>query len=67
MNSSDAALAKKWRREGMCWKCGKVRTHTGMLRNMLRKKLVSGSRTFWFSSPYENSALKEVGGVLKKI
>ena len=51
----------------MCWKCGKVRTHTGMLRNMLRKKLVSGSRTFWFSSPYENSALKEVGGVLKKI
>ena len=65
MNSSDAALAKKWRREGMCRKCGKVKTHTGFL----MKKLVSGSRTFWFRSPIGKFSLgrRGVRGGLKKI
>jgi hypothetical protein len=57
MNSSDAALAKKWRREGMCRKCGKVKTHTGFL----MKKLVSGSRTFWFRSDRKIQPWKEGG------
>ncbi len=65
MNSSDAALAKKWKREGMCRKCGKVKTHTGFL----MKKLVSGSRTFWFCSLIGKFCLKRRGarGGLKKI
>jgi hypothetical protein len=42
MNSSEEALAKKRRRkEGMCEKCGRVKTHA-IHAGMLRRKLVSG-------------------------
>lgn len=49
----------------MCRKCGKVKTHTGFL----MKKLVSGSRTFWFRSPIGKFSLgrRGVRGGLKKI
>ncbi len=62
-------MVKKWRKEGMCPKCGRVKTHAGMLGSMLKRKLVSGSRIFWFRSLTKKFSLERGrwGGVLKKI
>ena len=61
MNSSVVALAKQWRREGKCAKCGRVIAHK-LLHLRIRRKLVRGSLVGLVRTDVEFQPWEEGGG-----
>ena len=66
MNSSVVALAKQWRREGKCAKCGRVIAHK-LLHLRIRRKLVRGSLVGLVRTDVEFQPWEEGGGGIRAI